>query len=65
MEAGLAQRGSDGFTVIFPYLPQGLDDVTLKLVPELQWRGLFRTDDERTTLCEHLGMSRPANRFFA
>ena len=35
------------------------------VVPELQRRGLFRRDYEGTTLCEHLGLPRPENRFFA
>lgn len=65
MAAWLFEEGSDGFNVVFPYLPQGLDDVVERLVPELQRRGLFRTDYEGTTLREHLGLSRPQNRFFA
>ncbi|WP_087005046.1 LLM class flavin-dependent oxidoreductase [Rhizobium sullae] len=65
MEAWLSEEASDGFTVVFPYLPQGLDDVTQRLVPELQRRGLFRNDYEGTTLREHLGLPRPANAFFA
>jgi FMN-dependent oxidoreductase (nitrilotriacetate monooxygenase family) len=64
MEAWLSQEAADGFTVVFPFLPQGLDDVTQQLVPELQRRGLFRSDYEGTTLREHLGLPRPANRFF-
>jgi alkanesulfonate monooxygenase len=64
MEQWLADEGSDGFNVVFPYLPQGLDDVTQRLVPELQSRGLFRTEYDGTTLREHLGLPRPANRFF-
>lgn len=60
----LAEGGADGFTVTFPFLPQGLDDVTERLVPELQRRGLFRRDYEGTTLREHLGLPRPKNRFF-
>ncbi|KAL2075196.1 hypothetical protein VTL71DRAFT_138 [Oculimacula yallundae] len=60
----LAEDACDGFTIALPYLPQGLDDVTLKLVPELQRRGIFREDYEGTTLREHLGLPRPANRFF-
>lgn len=60
----LAEGGADGFTVTFPFLPQGLDDVTERLVPELQRRGLFRRDYEGTTLREHLGLPRPQNRFF-
>jgi FMN-dependent oxidoreductase (nitrilotriacetate monooxygenase family) len=65
MAAWLYEEGSDGFNVVFPYLPQGLDDVVERLVPELQRRGLFRTDYEGTTLRDHLGLSRPQNRFFA
>lgn len=60
----LAEEGADGFTVAFPFLPQGLDDVVERLVPELQRRGLFRQDYEGTTLREHLGLPRPKNRFF-
>ncbi|KAL3485106.1 luciferase-like domain-containing protein [Aspergillus germanicus] len=64
MERWLRDEGSDGFTVVFPFLPQGLDDVTQKLVPELQRRGIFRQDYTGSTLREHLGLPRPANRFF-
>jgi len=65
MAQWLTARGSDGFNIVFPYLPQGLDDVVDRLVPELQRRGIFRRDYEGATLREHLGLSRPANRFFA
>ena len=64
METWLAEQAADGFTVVFPFLPQGLDDVTQTLVPELQRRGLFRQDYAGSTLREHLGLPRPANRFF-
>ena len=64
MEAWLMEEGSDGFNVMFPYLPAGLDDVVDQVVPELQRRGLFRTSYEGTTLRENLGLPRPANRFF-
>ncbi|KAL1886650.1 hypothetical protein Plec18167_000582 [Paecilomyces lecythidis] len=62
--AWLEQGASDGFTVTFPFVPQGLDDVVERLVPELQRRGLFRKEYEGTTLREHLGLPRPKNRFF-
>ncbi|WP_117193280.1 LLM class flavin-dependent oxidoreductase [Rhizobium terrae] len=65
MQAWLSESASDGFTVVFPYLPQGLDDVTQRLIPELQRRGIFRKDYEGTTLREHLGLPRPVNRFVA
>ncbi|KAH8591513.1 putative nitrilotriacetate monooxygenase component A [Bisporella sp. PMI_857] len=64
METWLSENAADGFTVAMPYLPQGLDDVTTLLVPELQRRGLFRKDYEGTTLREHLGLERPKNRFY-
>jgi len=64
MEEWLDTEGSDGFTVMFPYLPGGLDDFVERVVPELQSRGLFRRDYEGATLREHLGLPRPKNRFF-
>jgi FMN-dependent oxidoreductase (nitrilotriacetate monooxygenase family) len=64
MERWLAEEASDGFNVMFPFLPEGLDAVTGQLVPELQARGLFRREYEGTTLRDHLGLARPANRFF-
>jgi len=64
MEEWLFTEGSDGFTVMFPYLRGGLDDFVEHVIPELQRRGLFRRDYEGTTLREHLGLSRPQNRFF-
>ncbi|KAK4541137.1 hypothetical protein LTR36_008211 [Oleoguttula mirabilis] len=64
MAIWLSEEACDGFTVTFPFLPQGLDDVTQRLVPELQRRGLFRKDYTGTTLREHLGLPRPGNRFF-
>lgn len=64
MEEWLETRGSDGFNVMFPYLPGGLDDFVDRVVPELQRRGIFRTEYEGTTLRDHLGLPRPKNRFF-
>lgn len=64
MEEWLKQDACDGFTVTLPFLPQGLNDVVERLVPELQRRGIFRKDYEGTTLREHLGLPRPKNRFF-
>lgn len=64
MEEWLVSEGSDGFNIMFPYLPEGLDDFVGKVVPELQRRGIFRRDYEGTTLREHLGLPRPKNQFF-
>jgi alkanesulfonate monooxygenase len=63
MEEWLATEGSDGFTVMFPYLPGGLDDFVGRVVPELQRRGLFRREYEGATLRENLGLPRPKNQF--
>jgi FMN-dependent oxidoreductase (nitrilotriacetate monooxygenase family) len=65
MEEWLVSRGSDGFNVMFPYLPEGLDDFVDKVVPELQRRGIFRREYEGNTLRENLGLPRPENRFFS
>src|SRR5229473_2928937 len=64
IEEWLFTEGSDGFTVMFPYLPGGLEDFVAHVIPELQRRSLFRRDYEGTTLREHLGLPRPRNRFF-
>jgi alkanesulfonate monooxygenase len=64
MEEWVMTEASDGFTIQFPYLPGGLDDFVDKLVPELQSRGLVRTQYAGTTLRENLGLPRPKNRFF-
>ncbi|MFD2429465.1 nitrilotriacetate monooxygenase [Sphingobium scionense] len=64
MEQWLEERGSDGFVVMFPYLPEGLDDFVDRVVPELQRRGIFRKDYQGTTLRDHFGLPRPGNRFF-
>lgn len=65
MEEWLQTEASDGFNVMFPFLPQGLDDFVDRVVPELQRRSLFRREYTGTTLRDHLGLKRPANRFFS
>ncbi|NBX21542.1 MAG: nitrilotriacetate monooxygenase, partial [Betaproteobacteria bacterium] len=54
---------ADGFNVMPPVLPESLDDFVELVIPELQRRGLFRTEYEGTTLRENLGLERPANQF--
>jgi len=65
MEEWLSTGGADGFTIQFPYLPQGLDDFVEKLVPILQKRGIYREDYEGNTLRENLGLPRPENQFLS
>ncbi|MCB4821531.1 LLM class flavin-dependent oxidoreductase [Roseicella aerolata] len=64
MQEWLETEACDGFNVMFPYLPGGLEAFVDRVVPELQRRGLFRREYEGRTLREHLGLPRPANRFF-
>jgi len=54
---------ADGFNILVPHLPGGLEDVAQWVVPELQRRGLFRTEYSGSTLRENLGLARPAHRF--
>ena len=63
MEEWLETRGSDGFNLMFPYLPEGLDDFVDRVVPVLQRRGLFRREYEGATLRENLGLRRPESRY--
>ncbi len=64
MQAWLEQEGSDGFNILFPYMPAGLVDFCDKVVPELQRRGIYRHDYAGRTLRENLGLKRPANPYF-
>ncbi|MBW6399085.1 LLM class flavin-dependent oxidoreductase [Roseomonas sp. HJA6] len=56
MEEWFTQGGADGFNILPPHLPGGLEDVVDMVVPELQRRGLFRTEYDGNTLREHLGV---------
>ena len=62
LQTWFEQGAADGFNVLVPHLPGGLEDVARLLVPELQRRGLFRTEYEGTTLRENLGLQRSINR---
>jgi len=64
MEEWLLSEACDGFNIMFPFLPQGLEEFVDRVVPELQRRGIFRTEYEGRTLRENLGLPRPENRFF-
>jgi alkanesulfonate monooxygenase len=64
MQEWLVSRGSDGFHIMFPYLPGGLDDFVDQVIPELQRRGIFRREYEGTALREKLGLPRPTDHFF-
>nr|WP_226529415.1 LLM class flavin-dependent oxidoreductase [Metabacillus niabensis] len=54
---------ADGFNIMPPYLPAGLEDFVDLVIPELQNRGLFREEYTGRTLRDHLGLQRPSNHF--
>jgi FMN-dependent oxidoreductase (nitrilotriacetate monooxygenase family) len=58
-------EAADGFNILPPWLPTGLNDFVELVIPELQRRGLFRTAYEGRTLRENLGLPFPVNRWTA
>ena len=64
METWFHSSACDGFNIMFPFLPQGLDDFVNLVVPELQERGIYRREYTGTTLRDHLGLRTPPNQFF-
>ena len=62
MEEWVRAGAADGFNVMPPYLPGGLEAFTEMVVPILRERGLFREDYEGVTLRDHLGLARPEHR---
>lgn len=65
LEEWFTQGAADGFNIMPPFLPEGLDDFVDLVVPELQRRGLFRHEYEGRTLRDNLGLARPASRYAA
>jgi alkanesulfonate monooxygenase len=63
MEKWYVEEAADGFNIMPPYLPGALDDFVKLVIPELQRRGLFRTEYTGRTLREHLGLPRPRSRY--
>jgi FMN-dependent oxidoreductase (nitrilotriacetate monooxygenase family) len=63
LEDWFVNGGADGYNVMPPYLPGGLDDFVAQVIPELQRRGIFRKEYEGRTLRENLGLRRPVSRF--
>jgi FMN-dependent oxidoreductase (nitrilotriacetate monooxygenase family) len=60
LEQWFTTGAADGFNVMPPVLPAGLDAFVDHVVPILQQRGLFRTAYTGTTLREHYGLPVPA-----
>jgi FMN-dependent oxidoreductase (nitrilotriacetate monooxygenase family) len=63
MQAWFDGRGVDGFLIQPATLPGGLNDFVDLVIPELEERGLFRTEYEGSTLRDNLGLPRPVSRY--
>jgi FMN-dependent oxidoreductase (nitrilotriacetate monooxygenase family) len=63
MEHWFKNGAADGFNVMPAWLPGSLTDFVDLVIPELQRRGLFRTEYEGMTLRQNLGLPRPASRY--
>lgn len=61
----LEQGGADGFNIMPAVLPDQLELFVELVIPELQRRGLFRTDYQYSTLRENLGLPSVAENFAA
>lgn len=61
LQLWLETGAADGFNILPAHFPEGLQDVVELLIPELQRRGIFRTEYEGDTLREHLGLKAPAH----
>lgn len=63
MQEWLEAEACDGFNLLFAHYPKPLEDFVTLVVPELQRRGIFRTEYEGSTLRANLGVPVPANMF--
>lgn len=61
IELWFTRGAADGFNVMPPLLPHGLEAFVDHVVPLLRRRGLFRSEYTGRTLREHYGLPRPAS----
>jgi FMN-dependent oxidoreductase (nitrilotriacetate monooxygenase family) len=54
---------ADGFNIMAPALPSGLETFIEQVLPILRSKGLFREEYAGTTLRDHYGLAVPANQF--
>jgi FMN-dependent oxidoreductase (nitrilotriacetate monooxygenase family) len=59
LEQWFVERACDGFVVAATHVPGSYEDFVTFVVPELQRRGLFRSDYAGTTLRDNLGIPVP------
>ncbi|GAA1183731.1 LLM class flavin-dependent oxidoreductase [Nesterenkonia xinjiangensis] len=62
IERWVDSGAADGFNLMPPTLPGGIEDFVEHVVPELQRRGRFRSEYTGTTLRDHLGLQIPERR---
>ncbi|WNS78351.1 LLM class flavin-dependent oxidoreductase [Domibacillus sp. DTU_2020_1001157_1_SI_ALB_TIR_016] len=63
LETWYKEEACDGFILIPPYMPGGLDDFLELVVPILQKKQIFRSDYTGDMLRDHLGLDIPRNRY--
>jgi alkanesulfonate monooxygenase len=63
MQRWFESRAVDGYLIQPPILPAGLEEFNSRVIPELQNRGLFRTEYSGGTLRENLGLKRPLSMY--
>lgn len=63
LEDWFRSEAADGFIIQPAILPGGLDDFVALVVPELQRRGIYRTEYAGRMLRDHLGLARPPSRY--
>jgi FMN-dependent oxidoreductase (nitrilotriacetate monooxygenase family) len=57
MQEWLEGEACDGFLVVPPYFPRGVEDLVHLVIPELQRRGIFRKEYSGRHLRDHLGVT--------
>jgi FMN-dependent oxidoreductase (nitrilotriacetate monooxygenase family) len=63
MQEWFETGAADGFNIFPPFVPGAVEAFTALVVPELQRRGLYRTEYSGGTFRDHLGLAKPPNRF--
>ena len=63
LEEWFVAGAADGFNLLPATFPEGLNLFVDLVIPELQRRGLFRTEYEGRTLRDNLGLPMPKNRW--
>lgn len=63
LEEWFRKGGADGFNYMPPAIPGSLADFVDLVVPELQRRGIYRSQYQGTTFRDNLGLPHPESRF--